>query len=272
MPERDLSYAQAIIWSLGAYSMLIGLTVLTDWVRPGAATDIINVGAVEALTFMLGTLAVLRVHVPARPARGALGLRPTHPALALLGFGLGLTLQVPAGSLHQLVERFSPTPEALLRSQAALLSADTVPRLVALLAVTACVAPLVEELFFRGALFGTLCRSRPVVGAAGISAICFVMVHGMWREWPALLVVSATLAYLRVASGAVLPCLALHVGFNTAAVVAIYSGFASVTRPLRFGWPVTVAGWLATVGLAYAVQQVAKRSAEAARARAEDTQ
>jgi membrane protease YdiL (CAAX protease family) len=252
--------------------MLIGLTVLTDWARPGAATDIINAGAVEALTFVLATLALLRFYVPARPARAALGLRPTHPTLALLGVGLGLTLQVPAGSLYQLVEHFSPTPEALLRSQAALLSADTVPRLVAVLAVTACVAPLVEELFFRGAIFGTLCPSRPVVGAAGVSALCFVMVHGRWREWPALLVVSLALAHLRVASGSVLPCLALHVGFNTAAVVAIYSGFASVTRPVQFSWPVTVAGWLATAGLAYAAQQVAKRSTEAAQARAEDGQ
>ena len=271
MEERPLSYALAIVWSMATLLVLIALMQLTVWLRPAGATDIVNLGAVEALAFTFGTFAILRVHAAGRPARAALGLRPTHPALSVLGIALGITLQVPAGSLRQLVEHHAPTPEAELASRAALLTGETVAELVIILCVTACVAPLVEELFARGALFGSLCRNYSVEGAAGISALCFVLVHVEWRNWPALLVVAGTLSHLRAASGSLLPCLGLHVAFNTATIVALFSGISSVTRPLQFSWPVTAAGWVATAVLVFAVQQVARRSTQATRARLEDT-
>ena len=271
MEERPLSYALAILWSLATVLLLIALMQFTVWLRPGAANDIVNLGAVEALAFTLCIFAILRIYAAGRPATAVLGLRPTHPGLALLGIGLGITLQVPAGSLRQLVESYAPTSEAELASRAALLTAETVTELVVILVVTACVAPLVEELFARGALYGLLVRNYPVGGAAGMSALCFVLVHVEWRNWLALLVVAASLAHLRAASGSLLPCLALHVSFNTATVLALFTGFSSVTRPHSFSWPVTVAGWAATAGLVFAVQQVARRSSQAARARSEDT-
>jgi membrane protease YdiL (CAAX protease family) len=270
MDERPLSYPLAVAWSLVAALLLVLLMQLTVAFRPAAGTDIVNLGAVEALAFTLCTFALLRIHAARRPARAALGLRPTHPLLSVLGIAQGAALQVPAGSLRDLVERHVPTSEALLRSRAALLSVDSIGQLVAVLMVTACVAPFVEELFARGAVYGALCRSHPMPHAAAMAAICFVLLHAEWRNWPSLLVVAATLAHLRAASGSLLPCLASHVAFNAATVLALFTGVSSVTRPLEFSWPVTIAGWLVTAGLVCLVQRVARRSPEAAAARAED--
>jgi len=270
MEERPLSYAVAFGWALLAYFLLANLGQLSVILRPGAATDIVHLGAVEALAFTVATYALLRVHAARRPMPVALGLRPTHPALSILGLALGVSLQLPTASLGQLVESVAPAPEALLRSRAALLTADTAGQLVAILAVTACVGPLVEELFARGAMYGALVRHHPVVGAAGVTAICFVALHGDWRNWLPLLLVAGVLAHLRAAGGSLLPCLALHVAFNTSTVLAFFTGMASVTRPVHLGWPFVAAGWLATGGLAFAVQWVATRSQEAAAARLED--
>jgi membrane protease YdiL (CAAX protease family) len=238
--------------------------------RPAAATDLVNLGAVEALAFTLCTFALLRIHAPGRNARVALGLRPTHPGLALVGIAQGVVLQVPAGSLRDLVERYAPTSDEVLRSRAVLLSADSWGELLAVLLVTACLAPLVEELFARGAVYGALCRSHPLAGAAAVTALCFVLLHPEWRNWPSLLLVAGTLAHLRLASGSLLPCVALHVAFNAATIVALFTGVSSVTRPLQFSWAATVTGWIAMAGLVWVAQRVAQRSEAAAWARAED--
>jgi membrane protease YdiL (CAAX protease family) len=270
MVERPLSYAVAFVWAALAYFLLRNLQVVSVLLRPRAAADIIQLGAVEALAFTSCTYALLRVHAAGRPMRAALGLRPTPPALSVLGLALGLALQLPAASLGQLMERLAPTPEADLRVRATLLGADTPGQLVAILVVTACVAPLVEELFARGAMYGALVRHYPVVGAAGVSALCFVALHGDWRNWLPLLLVAGVLSHLRAASGSVLPGLALHVAFNTSTVLAVFTGAGSVTRPLHLGWPAVGAGWAATAGLVFAVQWAATRSPAAAVARRED--
>jgi len=270
MQERPLTYPLALLWTLLATVMLVTLMQVTVLFRPAAATDIVNLGAVEALTFLGCTFALLRRYAPGRPARAALGLRTTHPRLVVLGLALGLSLQIPAGSVRDFVERHAPTPDDVLLGRAALLTPDTTWELVAILIVTACVAPLVEELWSRGAVYGALCRSYPVGGAAGMTAICFVMVHVDWRNWPSLLIVAATLAHLRTASGSLLPGLGLHVVFNASTILALFTGVSSVTRPLSFSLPVTIAGWTVTAVLVLLVQRVAKASPEAAAARAED--
>jgi membrane protease YdiL (CAAX protease family) len=270
MEERSLSYPAAFGWSLVTACVLIVLGQISLVLRPGSAGDIVQLGAIEALAFTLSTYVLLRVHAGGRPMRAALGLRLTHPGLAALGLLLGVALQIPTATFGQLVERYAPTTEAALRHRAALLSADTPGQVIAILVVTACVAPLVEEVFVRGALYGALVRQHPVGGAAGVSALCFVMLHAEWRSRLPLLLVAGVLAQLRAASGSLLPGLALHVSFNAGTVLALFSGLASVTRPVRLGLTVTVVGWLVLLGLLFAVQWVAARSPEAARARLED--
>jgi membrane protease YdiL (CAAX protease family) len=271
MDERPLSYAVAFAWSLVTAAVMYLLVSVIRLVRPGTGLDIVSVGAVEALAFTTCIYGFLRLHAPTRPVPAALGLRPTQPSLSLLGIALGVSLQVPAGSVLQLVERLTPTPESVLRNKAALLATDTTGHVVALLVVTACVAPLVEELLARGAVYGALCRSHPVGGAAAISALAWVMLHvDQQRNWPSLLLVASALAHLRAASGSVLPGLALHVAFNATTVLLMVTGVSSVTRPYSLGLPIVAVGWLATLGLVSTVQWVATRSPEAAAARLED--
>jgi hypothetical protein len=126
MDERPMSYGGAVGWAAAAAALLILLTHGIVALRPAARTDIVNLGAVEALVFVLGTFGVLSVYARGRGARQALGLRPTHPALGVFGLALGITLQLPAQSLEQLVLRAFPMSNAELLSRSLLFRGESV--------------------------------------------------------------------------------------------------------------------------------------------------
>jgi hypothetical protein len=266
------SYPLAIAWTGLSAVLLTVLLRASVLLRPAAALDIVQLGAVEALVFVAGVLFVLRLHAPEASLRAALGIRATHPALLVLGMGLGFVLHFPAESIDALMEHFNPTSDKELAEKAALLTAHSPGRLVLLLLVVACVGPLVEELFFRGAIFGALRRTHPMVGTTLVTAFCFVVGHLDYRLWPALSVVALAMTHLRAVSGSLLPSLALHVAFNAVTVLALITGEASVTRPPRIEVVPALAGWIATFVLMFGVQYVASRAEDARRGRAEDAE
>jgi len=85
--------------------------------------------------------------------------------------------------------------------------------LLAFLAVV--VAPLVEEMIFRG-LFQTMIRSylgRPWPAIMLTSAL-FAAVHGNATHWPALFVLSVGLGYAYEKSGSLFRPIFMHALFN----------------------------------------------------------
>lgn len=267
-----ISYPLAFGWTLGAASCLFWLVQLSVSMRPSAAADVVQLGAVEALVFMVGVLGVLSLHGRDAPLLVSLGLRPTHPALVILGVALGLATHFPAESIDVLVERHIPDAAKDLAAEATLLSASSPLRLVIVLAIVACVGPLVEELFFRGALFGALRHTHSAVGTAVVSGVCFVVGHANYRKWPALAIVALVLTHLRAASGSLLPSLAMHVAFNAVTVLAFFTGQVSVEHLPTIDVVPAVTGGIVTCALMLAVQFVAMRAEDARRGRAEDAE
>lgn len=265
-----MSYGVALGWAVAATLLLVAITQAIVALRPAARSDLVTLTLCEALVYVLGVFGVLRIHAVDASVRSSLGLRLTHPGLVALGGALGLALLFPVESLRQIVERQLPTPVEQLAQRALLFSADTLAQKLSLVFAVACVGPLVEELFFRGALFGALRKTHAAAGAAIATAIAFSLSHLDFRTWPALLVVAAVLSHLRVASGSLLPCLALHVAFNAATIVGVLTGVSSVTRPLQLSPVLIVGGWLVSAALIGAVHVVARQSEEAEQARAED--
>jgi membrane protease YdiL (CAAX protease family) len=268
--QRSLSYATACAWTFASTLLLLVIVQAAVALRPAAAADLVQLGAWEALIYVLACFGILRVYAPERPARDALGLRATHPALLLFGVALGLSLHAPAESLQRIVERFYPSSEVELIQRATMLSPASTSQAVLLVLVATCVVPLVEELFFRGALFTTLRRSHPALGAALVTALCFVLSHPETRTWLPFLVVSGVISYLRALSGSLLPCVALHVSFNAVTIAAALTGVSNPASPARLSAPVLALGWAGSLALLFAIQYVARQSPEAERARVED--
>jgi CAAX protease family protein len=79
--------------------------------------------------------------------------------------------------------------------------------------VVVVVAPIVEELQFRGVGYGLLERFGPTV-AIVLVGIAFGLVHGLIAGFPVIAVFGCGLAYLRSRTNSIYPCMLLHASFN----------------------------------------------------------
>ena len=88
--------------------------------------------------------------------------------------------------------------------------------------VVVLVAPVVEELMFRGVGFGLFRRYGKWI-AIGATAVAFAAIHGLVEAFPLLFLFGAGLAWLRERTGSVYPCIVLHGFFNGLALVVSVS-------------------------------------------------
>jgi len=80
-------------------------------------------------------------------------------------------------------------------------------------AVVVVLAPIVEELMFRGAGYGLLepfGRTRAIV----LVGIAFALVHGLVIGFAVIASFGIGLAYLRARTASIYPCILLHASFN----------------------------------------------------------
>lgn len=97
-------------------------------------------------------------------------------------------------------------------------SSDFLPLFFAL----AILAPIAEELFFRGMMYPLLRQRFTMWVAIFLNAAVFSLIHLIPVLLPALFVIGLMLAWVREKSGSVIPCILLHMLQNGLAVVSIY--------------------------------------------------
>lgn len=89
---------------------------------------------------------------------------------------------------------------------------------------TVILAPISEELAFRGAALSLLSeRSKPV--AAVISALFFAVYHFNLQQLPYTFVLGYFLAMLALRSGSVLPCIFVHAANNLLTLAVDWAGY-----------------------------------------------
>ena len=99
---------------------------------------------------------------------------------------------------------------------------EGVPGLLLALLAAGIVAPLTEEIFFRGFVFGAL-RDRLGVGVAIVlSALVFAAAHLQPYALPALFALGALLAWLYQLTGSLWPSILMHSTINTVALLVLY--------------------------------------------------
>lgn len=92
---------------------------------------------------------------------------------------------------------------------------DRIAQLAAFAFVVIVAAPIVEELLFRGigyALLERFGRTAAVV----LVGIAFGLMHGLVEGFPVIAAFGIGLAYLRLRTGSIYPCMLLHASFNAA--------------------------------------------------------
>lgn len=164
-------------------------------------------------------LSVFWVAVRHRQGIASLGLRARRPAADLAvgaWFGAGLFVVAVYVILAAIVALWSmviggrpdPIEQPLLTDDPSLLHM----LLGAVLAVIA--APIGEEIFFRGFLFGSLRGRLGFAAAAAISAAMFALVHGQPLLIAVMFFVGLALAWIYERRGSLLAPIGAHAMFN----------------------------------------------------------
>ncbi len=103
--------------------------------------------------------------------------------------------------------------------------ADGLSGAVLLILIVGVMAPIFEELFFRGLMQRAFLKRRfPPWAAIGVTALVFGASHGQWLQLPALVLAGAVFGWLAYRSGRLGPAIAAHVTFNMVTVLALLLG------------------------------------------------
>lgn len=139
----------------------------------------------------------------------AANIRPAPSVKLGAAFVCGLTLQIPMGFIISAI----PFPQEIFDGHEALMTSRTAPLIVQML-YSVILAPIIEEIFFRGIAHDRAARVMPVPIAAAVSSAGFALIHG---EPIAILVAFACGYFLAIMYSrfeTILVPIAFHIGFN----------------------------------------------------------
>lgn len=219
------------------FSWLIVAQLLAVWLmEPGAAERILSGTAPRGIDFpsggglsgdqvlwaMIAVASSLLVILPGAPLR-LLWTTRWSPGQALLAawlafLALQLLMVVLVPSLPELTSDEHPQRE--LTDSLTRLSAERSFALTAL--VAAGVAPLVEEVLFRGVMLTALARRIPFLWANLIQSALFATLHLATPIWPFFFVMGLTAGWMVRRSGGLLAAIVLHVLNNASAIALLW--------------------------------------------------
>jgi membrane protease YdiL (CAAX protease family) len=219
----------ALSWTVLATAALYFALTVVFVAFPRASQSIVLLGAVQVAVYAL-VLAIFQ-HTERRPLANILALHRAPVSLLFASALLGSALQIPATLLSNAIEHFLPTAPSVLAERMARVTPHSLAGGVAIAAVVAGFGPLVEEFFFRGALFGALRRTHGALVTAVIVSFCFALGHMDARLFLPLFVTALALAEVRERSGSIWPGVALHAAFNGATLSVVFSGSSPGGKP-----------------------------------------
>jgi len=193
-----------------------------DVARDFVLRDALGLALVQAAAFALVLFGAVRLYAGRtdEPLRETLALRAVPFQSVLLALLAGAALQFPLAELANVVQLVAPLPEAQLLRQQQLLDARS--PLVAFTAFVSfvVVAPITEELLFRGVILrGVRVAHGAVIGLLMSSAL-FALSHlGAISAIAYAFVAGLVLGAVALRTGSTLVSIALHAGVNAVPVL-----------------------------------------------------
>jgi membrane protease YdiL (CAAX protease family) len=155
----------------------------------------------------------------------ALGLRSTDAGMAvgLVILGLCLALVFELGysalltALHLTVQTNADRLGSLFHIEPLTVAATLLGAVL--------IAPVCEEIFFRGFLLPGAQRALSPWAAVAVTAVVFALAHGDAGSFVELLVLGVILCIVRIVTNSVWPCIALHAANNLLTAIVIVALF-----------------------------------------------
>lgn len=180
----------------------------------GALSQLLAGGAILALC--------LRVYHPGGRFTQAYGLRPVPTSKAMLAALVGASLQFPFAELHNLVETFAPLQFEQKARLARILAPESFGEGFALVLSVVAIAPIVEELVFRGLLLPGIARGSGMAVGVLISTLGFALSHVLLAPVAVAFVGGLVLCALTFRTGSLVPAIAMHAAHNALPVLLPY--------------------------------------------------
>ncbi len=137
----------------------------------------------------------------------------------VLSFVLGSLIVLPAGLIYQFVGRYSSSsPKDVLDLVGG--SSPTIGGIALLVFAVAVVAPVGEELFFRGMSFSGMKDNYGALPATFSVSVMFAVIHFDPAKMLSIFLLSLVLCHLVILSRSVWPAVAAHMGYNGLQVLA----------------------------------------------------
>lgn len=145
----------------------------------------------------------------------------TNTAISVLALAAGLAAAFWASIAINMI----PWPEAWLEAYQTESGALTTARPLLDFIAIVLLAPMVEEMLFRGVIYNAFCMLLPAGAAVFFQGVLFGSVHGaaIWILYATFM--GCVLGYVRKHTGSVRPCVLMHMAFNGSSY--LFSWFAS---------------------------------------------
>ena len=175
----------------------------------------------------------LRLVSPGAVTWGELGLRPVRLEYLLrMGLGAGVVGLVVIEIVGLLLSQVGLQPNQL-QQFAFVRSERLFPEFTLLLISAGVLAPFVEELFFRGFLFGLYRRRQPMWVAYGVPSLLFTLLHNdpthmtvpqMAGLSVGIFILAIMLTWLYQHTGSLYPGMLAHAVNNATGLILVYAG------------------------------------------------
>ena len=269
--ERTMSYLVAILFAFGTTFVYLFFYALIGSIRgEGGRPDLVTSFGCQLAATLIALFLILQLHAPDKSIRDYLGVRATHLGFFPLAAMLGMAVQVPANAIYDLIVKRWPTGqprEEMLQEELA----GGVPKRILFFVILVLAGPLIEEIFFRGALFRPLRRRYPALGVVLATSTYFAFAHLEWQIVLPIALVGLSLGLLRSASGSLLPSFVMHGIFNGITLASVYTRVPTETpesTPIPLS--VTIGGSAVTIVLLVLVYLLGEKSEVARLARGKD--
>jgi membrane protease YdiL (CAAX protease family) len=204
--------------ALAFFAVLLGLfpfALLAQW-----ASAVLGLAATQLFAFLLpAVVATVGSNLKVRPY---LRLRAPRLVTVVLGALVGGATYVVAGAVMSATQRLLPESWVKVFDVARIFEGPAWER-AALSVLAVAVAPLCEEIAFRGYLQSTLSLRRRPAAAIAAGALLFATLHLDPVRFPALLVLGVLFGWLTWRAGSIWPSVAAHAANNGIAMVLLLS-------------------------------------------------
>ncbi len=218
LPAGAFVGIRAMVQVMGALRSLIRGQGLADATRE-ALLDPANLAVIQLAGFGVAIVAGLYAFAADRRPLAALTVVPVPLPIITLALVGGAALQFPLAEVGNLMAEIFPRSLEQQLTQHRLLTPTGPVSALAIIAAVVVVAPLTEELLFRGLLLPGLAERYGASFALGATALTFGLIH----VEPGAIVYASIAGFIvgavALRTGSVLPAIAMHAATNAMPVL-----------------------------------------------------